>query len=79
LQHARFLPFFFDILGLDVCVEQNDPHCTLKEVFYVVNGQNVWGNVQQVSLQYWRLRCNTGAFAAIRAACHYCLALLLLE
>ena len=27
---------------------QNDPHCTLKEVHYVVNAKNVWGNIQQV-------------------------------
>ncbi|MGB1593259.1 MAG: hypothetical protein ACPIOQ_10945, partial [Promethearchaeia archaeon] len=25
---------------------QRDPHCTLKEVFYVVDDKNIWGNVQ---------------------------------
>ena len=28
---------------------QLDPHCTLKEVFYVVSSNNVWGNMQEAA------------------------------
>ena len=25
---------------------QNDPHCSLKEIFYIISDKNIWGNIQ---------------------------------